>query len=129
MVERRFRRRLLEDPRHFRQDRNEGRRYGRRGAQAERRKREGVPGPATFEERGIAPRSGAAYPLKPANRLDRPEVAAQVLEVNEDVVESVVAIGVDLRNSAQLIFGRRRDRLLGVREGEPCVADDFLLIG
>src|SRR5712692_9709117 len=54
-------------------------------------------------------------------------MAAEVLEVDEDVVELRVAIRFNLRKGKQLIIRYELDRLIGVCEGEPGVADDLLL--
>src|SRR5258708_15198747 len=65
--------------------------------------------------------------LKPANRFDHPEVAAQVFEVDEDVVELRVAIRIILRHRQQKGIRYEHDRFLGVRKGLSRVVDDFLL--
>src|SRR5713226_3310178 len=52
---------------------------------------------------------------------------AQVLEVDEDVVELRVAVRFNLRNRQQLLISYERDRLLCVCEGKRGVADDVRL--
>src|SRR5260370_33713357 len=54
-------------------------------------------------------------------------MAAQVLEVDENVVELRVAIRFNLRKGKQLIIRYELDRLIRVCEGEPGVTDDSLL--
>src|SRR6266852_6320380 len=52
---------------------------------------------------------------------------AQVLEVDEDVVERRVAIRITLRDCQEQFVGYERDRLFGVCEGKLGVADDVRL--
>src|SRR5258708_13353278 len=65
--------------------------------------------------------------LRPANRFDHPEVAAQVFEVDEDVVELRVAIRIILRHRQQKGIRYEHDRFLAVRNGLPPLSDAFLL--
>src|SRR5260370_27345531 len=57
--------------------------------------------------------------LKPANRFDHPEVAAQVFEVDEDVVELRVAIRIILRHRQQKGIRYAHDLSPAVRKGSP----------
>src|SRR5712692_8364666 len=54
-------------------------------------------------------------------------MAAEVLKVDQDVVELRVAIRFNLRKRKQLIIGYELNRLIGVCEGESGIADDVLL--
>src|SRR5258708_36421906 len=59
--------------------------------------------------------------LKPASRFDHPEVAAQVFEGDDDVIELRVAIRIILRHRQQKGIRYEHDRFLGGREGWPRV--------